>query len=143
MLGIFIGVAAVVSLISVGQGMQNAINEQFEQLGTNRITVQAGAVQMGPPGSSITPAKLTDHDIKVIERNVMTVLVNNQDRLMVQGKSTDVSTLKDLAKDFMAIHPDDGQHPETVLKQIDELNREMMTSKGIIFLNIKYLGLPL
>ena len=33
MLGIFIGIAAVVSLISLGQGLQDAINEQFEILG--------------------------------------------------------------------------------------------------------------
>ena len=33
MIGIFIGIAAVVALISLGQGLQNYINEQFEQLG--------------------------------------------------------------------------------------------------------------
>ena len=29
MIGIFIGIAAVVALISLGQGMQNYINEEF------------------------------------------------------------------------------------------------------------------
>ena len=31
MLGIFIGIAAVVALISLGQGMQQSINAQFEK----------------------------------------------------------------------------------------------------------------
>ena len=30
MIGIFIGIAAVVALISLGQGMQDYINEEFE-----------------------------------------------------------------------------------------------------------------
>ena len=68
MIGIFIGIAAVVALISVGFGLQEAINKQFEQLGTNIVTVQAGAVQMGPPGSSVTAAKLTEHDIDAIKK---------------------------------------------------------------------------
>ena len=95
---------------------------------TTTMDVDTGITRRLPP-----PVETPD-DIKVIERNVMTVLVNNQDRLMVQGKPTDVSTLKDLAKDFMAIHPDDGQYPQTDLKYIEELNRELMTSKGIISL---------
>lgn len=95
---------------------------------TTTMDVDTGITRRLPP-----PVE-TPEDIKVIERNVMTVLVNSQDRLMVQGKPTDVSTLKDLAKDFMAIHPDDGQYPETVLKHIDEINRDLMTSKGIISL---------
>jgi putative ABC transport system permease protein len=37
MIGIFIGIAAVVGLISLGQGLQSAIVEQFEQLGKNTI----------------------------------------------------------------------------------------------------------
>jgi len=41
MIGIFIGIAAVVSLISLGQGMRNAILGQFETLGTDKLTVEA------------------------------------------------------------------------------------------------------
>jgi len=37
MIGIFIGIAAVVALISLGQGMQNYINEGFEKLGKDKI----------------------------------------------------------------------------------------------------------
>ena len=39
MLGIIIGVAAVIIITSLGNGMQNYMNAQFEQLGSNLIQV--------------------------------------------------------------------------------------------------------
>ena len=68
MLGIFVGIAAVVSLISLGQGLQTAINDEFEKMGTNKIMIQAGGLSFGPPGSGFASEKLTDDDVKVIER---------------------------------------------------------------------------
>ena len=38
-IGIIVAVTAIVSLISVGQGMKNAINQQFQDMGTDKITV--------------------------------------------------------------------------------------------------------
>ena len=66
MIGIFIGIAAVVALISLGQGMQNAIEEQFEQLGSDKIIIQSKG--MGPPGSATGSSLiLTSKDLKVVE----------------------------------------------------------------------------
>ena len=53
MLGIFVGIAAVVSLISLGQGLQGAINEEFQKMGTNKIMIEAGGMSFGPPGSGL------------------------------------------------------------------------------------------
>ena len=39
MLGIIIGVGAVIVIISLGDGMQNMVNENFESMGTNLIMV--------------------------------------------------------------------------------------------------------
>ena len=39
MLGIIIGVAAVIIIISLGSGLQNMVNEQFESMGTNMLMV--------------------------------------------------------------------------------------------------------
>jgi len=62
MLGIFVGIAAVVSLVSLGQGLQNAITEQFEALGTNKImiTPKGGFYGMG------SSAVLDKDDLKVV-----------------------------------------------------------------------------
>jgi putative ABC transport system permease protein len=64
-LGIFIGIAAVVSLISLGQGLQAFINEQFEQVGGDKILVQSRI--FGPPGS-VTEEELllTKDDLEVV-----------------------------------------------------------------------------
>ena len=41
LLGIIIGIAAVISLISLGQGLENSILEEFEKIGTDKIFIQA------------------------------------------------------------------------------------------------------
>ncbi len=66
MLGIFIGIAAVVSLISLGQGLQTAVTGQFGSLSTDKLTIQNAGTGLGPPGSTVVE-KLNGHDIKVIE----------------------------------------------------------------------------
>ena len=67
MLGIFIGIAAVVSLISLGQGLQSAITGQFSTLDPDKLTIMNAAPGFGPPGSTAVN-KLTDHDVDVLER---------------------------------------------------------------------------
>jgi len=66
MLGIFIGIAAVVGLISLGQGLQQYINEEFQKVGTDKIVIQSKI--LGPPGSATSKALiLTSKDLQVIE----------------------------------------------------------------------------
>ena len=69
MLGIIIGVASVILLVSLGQGLQKYITGQFEQLGTNLIIVMPGKVGLGegfghgPPnfaGSKLTLKHVSD-----------------------------------------------------------------------------------
>ncbi len=52
-IGIFIGIAAVVSLISIGQGLRAAVAAQFNFLSTDILSVQASGLQNGPPGQSV------------------------------------------------------------------------------------------
>src|SRR5438067_13641132 len=47
MLGIIIGVAAVISLMSVGRGAQAAVTDQIQGLGTNLLFVRPGSSQQG------------------------------------------------------------------------------------------------
>lgn len=73
MLGIFIGIAAVVSLIGLGEGLRVAISAQFGELGTDVLSVQASGLNYaGPPGSG-TPNPLSSDLKDKIER------VNNVD----------------------------------------------------------------
>ena len=67
MIGIFISIAAVVSLISLGQGMQKAIEDQFFQLGADKLTIQAKGFTTGPPGSN-SDVQLTTGDLRVVQK---------------------------------------------------------------------------
>ncbi len=61
-LGIIIGVAAIVSLISISQGLQYSIESQFQKMGAGRIYLSPkGAFGQGTQG-------LTTKDIKLIEK---------------------------------------------------------------------------
>ena len=59
-IGIVIGISAIVSLISLGEGLQNAINQQFAILGPNLIIIMPG----GFGGGATT---LSDHDVQVVK----------------------------------------------------------------------------
>jgi putative ABC transport system permease protein len=42
MLGIIIGVGAVITVVAMGEGAQRAVQEQIEQLGTNQLSISSG-----------------------------------------------------------------------------------------------------
>jgi putative ABC transport system permease protein len=68
MIGIFIGIAAVVSLIGLGEGLRTAITSQFGFLGSDVLSIQAaGLTFAGPPGSgAVTP--LSDDLVDELEK---------------------------------------------------------------------------
>lgn len=49
-IGILIGITAVVALVSLGQSMQRAVNKQFEEFGYNLITIYPGSLRGGYRG---------------------------------------------------------------------------------------------
>jgi len=71
MLGIIIGVAAVIAMVSVGQGAQASIQEQISSMGTNMLMVGAGSMNMGGVRSgtgSTNTNTFTVDDIEAIKR---------------------------------------------------------------------------
>ena len=66
-LGVFIGIAAVVSLISLGAGLKAAVLGQFGGLAVDVLDVQNKGVGFAPPGSTVIE-KLNDNDLKIIEK---------------------------------------------------------------------------
>jgi putative ABC transport system permease protein len=76
MLGIIIGVGAVIAMVSVGAGAQARVAEQIQSLGSNLIiilsgSITAGGVRLGQ-GSQST---ITEDDAAAIAREVPAVLV--------------------------------------------------------------------
>jgi len=69
-IGIVIGIAAVVALISLGQGVKKVITDEFVKIGTDKIFIfPAGGFSSGPPGSATGINPLTEHDIEIIQRS--------------------------------------------------------------------------
>ena len=68
MLGIFVGITAVVSLISLGQGLQATIDDQFQKVGGDRIMVSpgGGGLEASFGMSGFVAAKLGERDLNVI-----------------------------------------------------------------------------
>lgn len=67
-LGIIIGVGAVISMISIGQGAKRAVEERFDSMGTNLLFVRPGSRSFrGRHGGGGTYQNLTPDDAKAIE----------------------------------------------------------------------------
>ena len=70
MLGVVIGVAAVILLVSLGEGTKNYVEEQFAGLGSNILIVTPGKIETkgGPPIIGAAKHKLTLADARALEK---------------------------------------------------------------------------
>lgn len=75
-----------------------------------------------------------DEEVDVKERNVFVVLVNRNNDLLVENEWTDISELREKAKEFMANPADDASLPEKEPKEIPFFG-EVMVTKGVISLS--------
>jgi macrolide transport system ATP-binding/permease protein len=74
MLGVFIGVAALIAMVAVGQGANEAVKRQLESLGTNMFVVVPGASsQGGARGGFGSASTLTVADADAIRREARSV----------------------------------------------------------------------
>jgi macrolide transport system ATP-binding/permease protein len=74
MLGVFIGVSALIAMVAVGQGANEAVRKQIESLGTNLLVVVPGAAVMGGARGGLGSAStLTVGDVEAIRRDAPAV----------------------------------------------------------------------
>jgi putative ABC transport system permease protein len=70
-LGMIIGVAAVIVMMALGSGARNAIETQIRNVGSNLVTVNAGAGRFGPVrGGQGGSSTLTIGDAAAIRENI-------------------------------------------------------------------------
>ena len=96
---------------------------------TTTMDTDSGITRRLPP-----PVENPEMDFKVIERNIMNVLINKYDKLLVNGKPGDVATLKDMTKEFITPRPSDEKAPEVEVKDIELIPEAVMISKGVVSL---------
>lgn len=89
-IGIVIGVAAIVAIISIGDGLQASVQKSLGSLGADLITVSPGYSRatgmgggQGPGGGGVSTVNLTDKDLNVIKQVPGVIYVNG----MVSGRS--------------------------------------------------------
>lgn len=72
MLGIIIGVAAVIAMMAIGQGSKQSIQKSLSGLGSNMIMIMPKSNEMGPGGVRIGGSSfqsLTMKDVKAIQKD--------------------------------------------------------------------------
>ncbi len=94
MLGIVIGVAAVIAMVTVGQGSSRSVTASVESLGTNVLSLRPGARGFGPSGSQpARPFSLRDAealaDLSVVGRVSPTVA--SVQTVVAQGENLSTS----------------------------------------------------
>ncbi|MBM3200080.1 ABC transporter permease [Candidatus Woesearchaeota archaeon] len=118
-IGIIIGIASIIALISISQGLENAIVKQFERMGSNRMYVSPENFM----SSGNIPQGLTKDDVDTIEKMPEVEWVNpyligsdevefNKEKLFVQqlvGINTDGLSSRWADMDFKLV---EGRLPE-------------------------------
>jgi putative ABC transport system permease protein len=74
MLGIIIGVGAVIALVSIGQGAQAMVQNQISGMGTNMMFIMPGNVTFGGASLGAGAANtLTEDDVQAMVREIPTI----------------------------------------------------------------------
>src|SRR5450432_2984318 len=69
MLGIIIGVGAVIAMVAIGQGSKKSIQDQLASMGSNMITIRPNSnVTAGARLDATSVQTLTINDIKAIQK---------------------------------------------------------------------------
>ena len=69
-LGIVIGVAAVITMVTIGEGATAQVQADIQKLGTNLLQVFRGQGFGGPGGARSTAAPFTLDDVRAIEEEI-------------------------------------------------------------------------
>lgn len=97
---------------------------------TTTMDVDSGITRKLPPPPE--PNQEQD-DSKIKERNIFVVLINKNNKLLVENEPLDIHYLKEKAKEFIANPKDIENLPEKTEKEVDYFGK-VMVSKGIISL---------
>ena len=161
-LGIIIGVMAVVIMVAVGETVQKSITDQFSSLGTNTIVVRAGAARVGgvrvgnkqtltvtdaeqirrlPDVSSVTPAQSGSAQVIYGNKNWSTLMLGTypdytiiQDIEMEYGTFFDINAVKNAAT-YAVIGPDTATElglPENPVGEIIRIHNMPFVVIGVM-----------
>jgi putative ABC transport system permease protein len=94
MLGIIIGVSAVILLVSLGQGASNSITTQIQGLGSNLLIITPGQMQQGMNTGATSTNTLTikDAEALALQPSVRYVAPYIRKNIQISGRNQDYTT---------------------------------------------------
>ncbi len=114
MLGIIIGVGAVITMMSIGQGSKESIREELAKQGTNLLTIRPGADMRGGvrrDPSQMQTLKPADYEAIMAEKKYVTYVspeVNSSGQV-IYGNNNTTSTIYGESTDYLKIRQWDIQ----------------------------------
>ncbi|SEN10642.1 putative ABC transport system permease protein [Gemmobacter aquatilis] len=104
-LGVVIGVAAVIAMVTVGQGSSAQVTAQVESLGTNLLILRPGKQSMGPGTREAAPAfRLTDvAAIKALPVVEVAAPVVSTSQTVVAGNLNVATTVTGTSADYLSL----------------------------------------
>lgn len=108
MLGIIIGVAAVIVMMAIGQGSKESIRKNISQMGTNVIMIRPGADMMGgvrQDPSSMQTLKIADYESFIKDKKYVTYVSPevNASGQAIYGANNTNTTIYGEALDYLDI----------------------------------------
>ena len=130
MLGMVIGVGAVIALMSIGQGMQAGITRQIGSLGTNLLFVTPGATSAGGVRTQAGSAQtLTSEDAEAIAESVSQVAavapeVSTRAQVVANGQNANTQ-VTGVTPEYLGVR-------NWTLAEGDFIAADEVTSKGLV-----------
>ena len=104
-LGVVIGVAAVIAMLTVGEGSSAQVKASVERLGTNVLVLRPGRVRMGPPSGEQAP-RFTLKDAEALAALPIVAHVapqSNASYPVVAGNANSVSQVSGTTASYLAV----------------------------------------
>ncbi len=114
-IGTLIGIMAVVSLVSIGQGLQTSIESEFREIGADKVYVSPGGGSTAERFSG-TAAKLGEDDLEAIRRTRGVKTVDGR----VSGSLLVGIDDENFFRQIYGVKPDSDLMKQTLDIQIDE-----------------------
>jgi putative ABC transport system permease protein len=110
MLGIIIGVAAVIAMVAIGQGSKQSIQDQLSSMGSNMITIRPNSNQTVGGGARLDASglqSLTLDDIKAIQKQA-TYITSVSPAVQARGQVINgalnwPTTIQGVSPDYLSI----------------------------------------
>ena len=136
MLGIIIGVAAVIVIVGLGNGMEIYMTEQFESMGTNTLTVNIYGRGSGRSASDEDMYDIVERNSDALE--LLSPTVSMQSAAKIGTETVSSTSITGVSEDYFEIKDYDVASGRG-LQYVDVLKRSRVCVIGT-YLNQEYFG---